>query len=193
MALWPYLILAALLWYFVLLSGVHATIAGVLTATMVPVVKTPAAPDSPHSPLHRLEHAIGPWVAFLIVPLFGFANAGVSVAGISWSDLLAPLPLGVAAGLFLGKQVGIFGAVWLAVRTGIASKPPGATWLQVYGVAILCGIGFTMSLFIGALAFPGNEALVEEAKIGVLMGTLLSALSGYAMLRVIPYRSSSPR
>jgi NhaA family Na+:H+ antiporter len=182
-ALWPYLLAAALLWYLVLLSGIHATIAGVLAAMMVPIIATPGAPDSAESPLHRIEHAVAPWVAFAVVPLFGFANAGVSLEGIGLADLLAPLPLGIAAGLFLGKQIGIFGAVWLAVRFGIASKLRGATWVQIYAVATLCGIGFTMSLFIGALAFPGSPELVEEAKIGVLMGSFASAVTGYLILR----------
>lgn len=186
LALWPYLLLGLALWYLILLSGVHATVAGVLTALIIPVVKTPGAPDSAHSPLHRLEHAITPWVAFLIVPIFGFANAGVLLGGMGVADLIAPLPLGIAAGLFLGKQIGIFGAVWLAAKTGIAKRPRGATWLQIYGVATLCGIGFTMSLFIGALAFPGSEALIEEAKIGVLMGSILSAVVGFGILRVVP-------
>lgn len=190
MTLWVYLVLGALLWYGVLLSGVHATIAGVLTAVMIPVIKTPGAPDAASSPLHRLEHAISPWVAYLIIPIFGFANAGVSLAGIGLADILAPLPLGIAAGLFLGKQIGIFGAVWLAVRFGFAAKLSGATWLQIYAVAMLCGIGFTMSLFIGALAFPGNAHLIEEAKIGVLMGSVLSAIVGYVILRIAPRRSS---
>jgi Na+:H+ antiporter, NhaA family len=181
-----YLILAALLWLAVLMSGVHATIAGVLAAMMIPIIKTPGAPDAADSPVHRLEHAIAPWVAFLIVPLFGFANAGVSLAGMGLEDLLAPLPLGVAAGLFLGKQIGIFGAIWLAVRFGFAAKLRGATWTQIYGVSLLCGIGFTMSLFIGALAFPENPELIEEAKLGVLLGSILSALVGYVLLRVAP-------
>jgi NhaA family Na+:H+ antiporter len=185
-ALWPYLIAAAFLWYAVLLSGVHATVAGVLAALMIPVVVTPGTPDSEESPLHRLEHALVPWVAFLIVPLFGFANAGVSLAGMGLGDLLAPLPLGIAAGLFVGKQLGIFAAVWLSVRFGIASNLRGATWLQVYAVAALCGIGFTMSLFIGALAFPENPELIEEAKLGVLMGSFASALLGYVILRFAP-------
>jgi NhaA family Na+:H+ antiporter len=186
MKLWPYLLLGGLLWYLVLLSGVHATIAGVLTAIMIPVIKTPAAPEAADSPLHRLEHAIAPWVAFLIVPLFGFANAGVPLAGIGFDQIVAPLPLGIAAGLFIGKQIGIFGAVWLAVRFGIACKLANASWLQIYGVTLLCGIGFTMSLFIGALAFPGSPELVEEAKIGVLLGSLLSAIAGYLVLRLAP-------
>jgi NhaA family Na+:H+ antiporter len=184
--LWPYLLLAAALWYAVLLSGVHATIAGVLAAMTIPIIPTPGAPDAPHSPLHRLEHAITPWVAFGIVPLFGFANAGVSVAGMGLGDVFAPLPLGIAAGLFLGKQIGIFGAVALMVRLGLASKLRGASWPQIYGVATLCGVGFTMSLFIGALAFPGDPRLVEEAKIGVLLGSFASAVLGFLIIRVAP-------
>ncbi|HEY0112178.1 MAG TPA: Na+/H+ antiporter NhaA [Allosphingosinicella sp.] len=188
--LWVYLIGAALLWYAVLLSGVHATVAGVLAAATVPIVKTPGAPDSADSPLHRLEHALAPWVAFLIVPVFGFANAGVSLEGLTFVDLFAPLPLGIAAGLFVGKQVGIFGAVWLSVRFGLASRLRGATWLQLWAVSILCGIGFTMSLFIGALAFPGRPDLIEEAKLGVLAGSFLSAIVGYAILRFAPRHAS---
>ncbi len=184
--LWPYLIGAALLWYAVLLSGVHATVAGVLAAATIPIVATPGAPDSADSPLHRIEHGLSPWVAFLIVPLFGFANAGVPLAGVGLERLLAPLPLGIAAGLFVGKQLGIFGAVWLTVRFGLAARLRGATWLQVWGVAMLCGIGFTMSLFIGALAFPEDPARVEEAKLGILAGSFLSALGGYLLLRLAP-------
>jgi NhaA family Na+:H+ antiporter len=181
-----YLLMFAFLWYAMLLSGVHATIAGVLTAMAIPFDRTPGAPDSELSPLHKLEHALHPWVAFAIVPLFGFANAGVDISGLTAEQLFAPLPLGIAAGLFLGKQVGIFGSVWLAVKLGIAGKLRGATWLQIYGVAMLCGIGFTMSLFIGGLAFPGEALLVEEAKIGILMGSLAAALVGYAVLRFAP-------
>ena len=185
-ALWPYLIGFVALWFAILLSGVHATVAGVLAAMTVPVRHTPGAPDAADSPLHRLEHALHPWSAYLIVPLFGFANAGVSLAGMGWSAALAPLPLAIALGLFVGKQVGIFGAVWACVKLGIASLPRGATWLQVYGLAMLCGIGFTMSLFIGGLAFPGAPELAEEAKVGILMGSVLSALAGYALLRLAP-------
>jgi NhaA family Na+:H+ antiporter len=185
-ALTPYMIGAAILWYAVLLSGVHATIAGVLAAFVIPIKRTPGTPDAADSPLHRLEHALHPSVAYAIVPLFGFANAGVSLAGMGFAQLFAPLPLGIAAGLFLGKQIGIFGSIWLAVKLGFAGKLRGATWLQIYGVSLMCGIGFTMSLFIGALAFPGNPLLVEEAKIGVLLGSLLSAVAGYAVLRFAP-------
>ncbi len=181
-----YLLMFALLWYAMLLSGVHATIAGVLAAMAIPFDRTPGAPDSTTSPLHRLEHGLHPWVAFAIVPLFGFANAGVDISGLTTEQIFAPLPLGIAAGLFLGKQIGIFGSVWLSVKLGIAGRLRGATWLQVYGVAMLCGIGFTMSLFIGGLAFPGDPLLVEEAKIGILMGSLAAALAGYAVLRLAP-------
>ena len=181
-----YLLMFLCLWYAMLLSGVHATIAGVLAAMAIPFERTPGAPDSETSPLHRLEHALHPWVAFAIVPLFGFANAGVDVRGLDAEQIFAPLPLGIAAGLFIGKQVGIFGSVWLAVKLGIAGKLRGATWLQIYGVAMLCGIGFTMSLFIGGLAFSDDALLIEEAKIGVLMGSLAAALVGFAVLRFAP-------
>ncbi len=184
-ALPVYLFGFALLWYAVLLSGIHATIAGVLAAFAVPLVATPGAPDSAHSPLHRLEHILDAPVAFFIVPIFGFANAGVHLAGLTWDQLFAPLPLGIALGLFLGKQLGIFGAIWLAVKTGFAGRPRGATWLQIYAVSVMCGIGFTMSLFIGGLAFS-SPALVEEAKLGTLAGSLLAALCGYALLRWAP-------
>lgn len=191
--LWPYVLLAVILWYAVLMSGVHATIAGVLAAFMVPIIRTPGAPDSPDSPLHRMEHALHPWSAFLIIPVFGLANAGVDLGGIGLAEALSPLPLGIALGLFLGKQLGIFAAVWLAVKTGFAGRLRGATWLQVYGVAMLCGIGFTMSLFIGALAFPGQAELIDEAKIGVLAGSLLSAIIGFAILRFAPLHPDHAR
>lgn len=190
---WPYLIGFLLLWYVVLLSGVHATIAGVLAAMTVPIKATPGAPDAPDSTLHRLEHGLHPWSAYLIVPLFGFANAGVEIPADVVGALLAPLPLGIAAGLFLGKQIGIFGAVRVACALGVARPPRGATWAQIYGVSMLCGIGFTMSLFIGGLAFPGHPELVDEAKIGVLTGSLLSALLGYLILRVAPQHPDHDR
>jgi NhaA family Na+:H+ antiporter len=175
---------AVLLWIAVLQSGVHPTVAGVLAAAAVPLLRTPGEPDAAGSPLHRLEHGLAPWVAYLVLPLFGFANAGIALEGAA--GLLAPLPLAIAAGLFLGKPIGIFGGVAAAVRLGLATPLRGATWLQLWGVATLGGIGFTMSLFIGALAFPGNPALVEEAKLGVLAGSFLSALAGYALLRLAP-------
>lgn len=186
MTLWPYLLGLALLWYVTLLSGVHATIAGVVGAFLIPYIPSPGQPDDANSPLHRLEHGIAPWVGFLIVPAFGFANAGVSFAGISVSDVFAPLPLGIAAGLFLGKQLGVFGGVLLAVKTGLAAKPRGCTWLQIYAVSMLCGIGFTMSLFISGLAFPGQPEFVEESKIGIMLGSLLSAALACLILRFAP-------
>ena len=185
-ALWVYLILATALWYAVLLSGVHATIAGVLAAATIPLVPSPGRSDDSESPLHRLEHKLTPIVAFFIVPLFGFANAGVELGERGLAALTDPLPLAIAAGLFFGKQIGVFGAVWLSVRLGVAQRLRGATWLQIYGVSLLCGIGFTMSLFIGALAFVGAPVFVEEAKAGVLLGSLLSAIVGYAVLRLAP-------
>lgn len=177
----PYLGLAVLLWLAVLLSGVHATVAGVLSAMFIPLRAGRHAPEG-EPPLYRLEHALQPWVAYAVVPIFGFANAGVSFAGIGLEHLLAPLPLGVAAGLFLGKQVGVLGAVWLCVMFRLAPKPASATWMQIYGVCLLCGIGFTMSLFIGGLAFA-DPLLVDEVKIGVLGGSLLSATLGFLILR----------
>lgn len=180
--LWPYLILAGLLWYVTLLSGVHATIAGVLAAFAIPLRRTLAAPDAEDSPLHRLEHALAKPVAFVIVPLFGFANAGVSLGGVGLDQLLAPLPLGIALGLFLGKQLGIFGSVWISVKLGLGVRPKNANWTQIYGVSLLCGIGFTMSLFIGGLAFT-DAATADAVKIGVLMGSVISAVMGYALLR----------
>jgi NhaA family Na+:H+ antiporter len=176
--LWPYIIGFILLWVLVLQSGIHATIAGVAAALVIP-----AEEDEHVSPLHRMEHSLAPWVAFAIVPLFGFANAGVSLAGFGWATLGQPLVLGIALALFLGKQIGIFGSIQGAKRFGIAQPPHGASNTQLYGTALLAGIGFTMSLFIGGLAFPGNALLADEVKIGVLAGSLLSALTGFAMLR----------
>ena len=142
--------------------------------------------------LLRLEHALVPWNAYVIVPLFGFANAGVALAAGGLAALAAPLPLAVAAGLFLGKQAGILGAIALADRTGIAPRPAGASWVQLWGMAILCGIGFTMSLFIGALAFPDYPLLVEEGKLGVMTGSLASAVLGFLVLRLAkPFASST--
>lgn len=176
-----YLLPGLFLWFFLLKSGVHATLAGVALALTIPLRTSPGRPDDPHSPLHVLEHALHPYVAYLIVPIFGFANAGVTLLGLPARALVDPVTLGVALGLFLGKQVGIFLSVRLAVATGLAARPAGATWPQVYGVALLCGIGFTMSLFIGALAF--TDGLHEtETKLGVLGGSLLSGILGAALL-----------
>jgi NhaA family Na+:H+ antiporter len=179
---WIYLLGFGVLWLLVLRSGVHATVAGVLAAAVVPVTPSPAAPDDARSTLHRIEHALAPWVAFGVVPLFGFANAGVSLAGLGLDGFARPLVLGVMVGLFVGKQVGLFGGIALAHRSGFAPKPGGASWAQIYGVSLLAGIGFTMSLFIGGLAFPGSPELIEQVKIGVLAGSILSALAGFAVL-----------
>ncbi|RYE00862.1 MAG: Na+/H+ antiporter NhaA [Sphingomonadales bacterium] len=173
-----YLALAVVLWVFVYGSGVHATVAGVAAAMTIPARAG-----------ERLEHILNPWVAFAIVPLFGFANAGVAFAGLSPAILLAPLPLAILLGLFAGKQIGIFASIWLAVRTRIAPRPE-ASWAQLYGMSLLAGIGFTMSLFIGGLAFPTHPELVDQVKIGVLAGSLLSALAGFAVLRLA--RGNSP-
>ena len=182
--LWPYLMLGVVLWAFVLFSGIHATLAGVVLALTIPLRRSIARPDDADSPLHILEHALAKWVAFLVVPVFGFANAGVPVLGLTLSAMMQPVPLGILLGLFVGKQVGIFASVWLAVRTNLADLPAGAGWGQVYGVALLCGIGFTMSLFIGLLAFYDDEALQSAVKLGVLAGSLASALVGTAVLLV---------
>ena len=177
----PYLVLGAVLWWLVLRSGVHATIAGVALAMTIPLRRSRGAPDDMTSPVHRLEHALAPWVAYLIVPVFGFANAGVAFTGVTASVLLEPVTLGVAVALFLGKQVGVFSASALAIKMRWADLPAAASWAQLYGVSVLCGIGFTMSLFIGMLAFP-SDGLQNEVKIGVLWGSLLSALIGAGVL-----------
>ncbi|MDF5830822.1 Na+/H+ antiporter NhaA [Pseudomonas syringae] len=176
----PYLVIGALLWFFMLQSGIHATLAGVALALCIPLGK----PDEEaRSPLLHLEEKLHPWVAFAVVPIFGFANAGVSLSGITADKLVDPVPLGVALGLLVGKQVGIFAMAALAIRAGLARLPDGSNWGQLYGVAALCGIGFTMSLFIGALAFPGTPELVDEVKVGVLIGSVLSAVLGVVALR----------
>ncbi len=181
----PYLLIGAVLWYFVLKSGVHATLAGVALALTIPLSPRNAGKPGAHSPLHDLEHALHKPVALLIVPIFGFANAGVSFAGMGLASLAQPVPMGVALGLFLGKQLGVFGFAWLAIKAGVASPPRHATFTQLYGIALLCGIGFTMSLFIGALAFT-DAASVDATKIGVLAGSLASGLIGFLLLRIKP-------
>ncbi|MDE1197930.1 Na+/H+ antiporter NhaA [Pseudomonas sp. Bc-h] len=176
----PYLLLGLLLWFFVLQSGVHATLAGVALALCIPLG---TRQEEARSPLLFLEEKMHYWVAFAVVPVFGFANAGVSLSGISLGNLVDPVPLGVALGLFFGKQIGVFLAATLAIRSGLANLPEGSNWMQMYGVALLCGIGFTMSLFIGNLAFPGAPHLIDEVKVGVLMGSILSAIVGVLLLR----------
>jgi NhaA family Na+:H+ antiporter len=175
----PYFVVGIVLWVCVLKSGVHATLAGVVLAMAIPLR---AKDRDGRSPLHELEEALQPWVGFGIMPLFAFANAGIPLAGLSVATLFEPVPLGIAAGLFFGKQLGVFGTTWLIVRSGLAPVLVGATWSQVYGIALLAGVGFTMSLFIGTLAFDHSE-LGVATRVGVLTGSFLSAAVGFAVLR----------
>ncbi|RMD78145.1 MAG: Na+/H+ antiporter NhaA [Gammaproteobacteria bacterium] len=181
-ALPPYLLLGLALWVTVLQSGVHATLAGVVAALFIPLRPPPGDRETV---LERLEHELHPTVAYVILPLFAFANAGLPLEGLSLADLLDPVPLGVLLGLFLGKQAGVFLGAWLAVRLGWAQPLPGVGWLQLYGAALLCGIGFTMSLFIGSLAFEeaGAPSPAVDERLGILLGSLLSAVAGYGVLR----------
>ena len=181
-----YCLLGVLLWFFVLQSGIHATLAGVALAMTIPMTYSPGRPDDEESPLIRLEHNLSTVVPFAIVPIFGFANAGVSFSGMSFGALLEPLTLGVALGLVVGKLIGVVGAVWLTVRTGLADLPANAAWGHVIGVALLCGIGFTMSLFIGLLAFPGDQALQDGVKVGILVGSGAAALLGSLVIWMSP-------
>ncbi len=173
----PYILTGVFLWVCVLKSGIHATLAGVVVGMAVPL-RTPRAA----SPLRSLEHDLHPWVAFGVLPAFAFANAGLRLFGITVADLLDPIELGIAFGLIFGKQIGVAGSIWLAVRCGVGTLPEGADWRQVYGVALLTGIGFTMSLFIGSLAFP-DEGYDVDIRIAVLIASLVSAVSGYLLLR----------
>jgi NhaA family Na+:H+ antiporter len=171
-------------------SGIHATLAGVITGLAVPLR---AADGS--SPARDFEHDLHPWVAFGVLPIFAFANAGVGLAGIALSDLLHPVQIGTELGLLVGKQAGVIGSIWLATRIGLAKLPEGADWLQLYGVALLTGIGFTMSLFIGTLAFPA-EAYDTDVRVAVLLASLISAICGYLVLRIaserrLPARASA--
>ena len=191
----PFILATVILWYCVLYSGVHATIAGVLAAFMIPMRRKDG-----QSMVENMEHALVPWNAYIVVPIFGFANAGVSLVGLGPEALLDAVPLAVAAGLVVGKQAGIFAMVWAAVKLRIVAKPEGCSWVEIWGVCILCGIGFTMSLFIGELAFHGTDEaarlLRDEAKIGVLVGSLISAVLGYAVLRMTtthPEQADDPR
>ncbi|MGJ8696642.1 MAG: Na+/H+ antiporter NhaA [Verrucomicrobiaceae bacterium] len=177
-SLGPYLVIGVMLWVSVLKSGVHATLAGVALAAFIPMGCKKKGPAG------ALEHALHPWVVFAILPVFAFANAGVPLVGLSLEALMQPVPLGIALGLFLGKQVGVFGASWLAVKSGLAKLPTGVSWSQLYGLAILCGVGFTMSLFIGSLAFEGSAGFdyAVEARLGILAGSFLSAVVGALVL-----------
>jgi len=187
MTLVPYLVLGIVLWVLVLKSGVHATLAGVALALTIPLERAAGiGHDLEHSPLHRLEHGLHKVVPFLVIPIFGFANAGVSLAGVSLAALVEPLTLGVAAGLVVGKLVGVFGSSALAIRLGFADLPANAGWLHLVGISLLCGVGFTMSLFIGLLAFASDVALQDAVKVGILAGSLVAALLGAAVLLVAP-------
>lgn len=181
----PYLLLGAALWMSVLKSGVHATLAGVVLALFIPIRSAGEADEA--RPAIRLEHAIKPWSAWFIMPVFAFANAGLPLAGLSLSSLLQPVPLGIVAGLFVGKQIGIVLGAGLLIVLGMAAMPTGGSWRSLWGVAILGGIGFTMSLFIGSLAFD-DPAYDTQARLGVLVGSLLSAVVGYLVLRLAPRR-----
>ena len=177
-AIGPYVVVGLIVWVCVLKSGVHATLAGVVTALAIPM-----SDERGGSPLQRAEHALHPWVAFVILPMFAFANAGVSLEGVGLSDFVNPVPLGIAAGLVFGKALGVFGASWLLIRFGPARLPSGATWGQFFGVCVLCGVGFTMSLFIGSLAFEGADASYGGlVKMGVLSGSVISSVLGVLLL-----------
>jgi Na+:H+ antiporter, NhaA family len=180
-----YFVVGIPLWIAVLKSGVHATLAGVVLAMFIPIrAAGSASTDSNPSPLHHLEHSLHPWVAFGVLPIFAFANAGVALGDIAMASIVHPVPMGIVSGLYVGKQIGVLGLSWLGVRLGYASLPDGIRWSHVHGVALLSGIGFTMSLFIASLAFEqGATEYLGLERLGILIGTLLAALTGYAVLR----------
>jgi NhaA family Na+:H+ antiporter len=190
----PYLWVGLIMWVAVLKSGVHATLAGVALAAFVPM-RVKDEPD--RSPLCELEHDLHGLVAFFVLPVFAFANSGVSLAGVGLSQLMHPVPLGIAAGLFVGKQLGIFSTCWLAIKLGVARMPEGANWASLYGVATLCGVGFTMSLFVGSLAFEGSGTdmhTVFDERLGIIVGSLASGILGYLLLRrSLPEAASGDR
>ena len=177
----PYFLIGIFMWFFTYKSGIHATIAGVLLAATIPH----RIKKKDFSLLIKLEHAISPYVAFVIMPIFAFANAGVSLDGITFSSLLLPVPLGIMMGLFFGKQVGVMLFSYSAVKLGVAQMPDNSNWMSLYGVSILTGIGFTMSLFVGNLAFVENTQYIDGVKIGVLVGSLLSTIFGYLLLSIV--------
>ena len=186
-SLLPYWLLGAVLWVCVLNSGIHATIAGVALALTIPLKTTPGVRrDVDHSPLHRMEHSLHRLVPFVVIPIFGFANAGVSFAGMTPATLVEPLTLGIALGLVVGKVIGVFGTAWLTVKLGFADMPANAAPAHLLGVALLCGIGFTMSLFIGLLAFADNAALQDGVKVGILFGSLVAAVLGSLVIMLAP-------
>ena len=177
----PYFIIGLFLWYFTHGSGIHSTISGVLLALTIPHKHS----NRDFSLLLKLEHALSPYVAFGIMPLFALANAGVSLSGISINTLITPVPLGIICGLFFGKQIGVFLFSFLSVKLKFAEMPSNSNWIKLYGVGIITGIGFTMSLFVGNLAFIDNTQYIDGVKIGVLTGSLLSALVGYILLLIV--------
>jgi NhaA family Na+:H+ antiporter len=182
MKLWPYLLVGAGLWFFFLKSGVHATLAGVILAMTIPITKSPARPDDEHSPLHRLEHGLNPWVGYLVVPVFGFANAGVALGQVGLAELTAPATLGASLGLFLGKPIGVGLFCLAAIKLGWAQRPSGASWTQLFGVSALCGIGFTMSLFINNLAFDADPAgRDQDRRAGRLAAVGPAGLAGFSL------------
>ena len=176
----PYLVLGLFLWFFTHESGIHATIAGVLLAAVIPHRKK----ENDFSLLIKIEHAISPYVAYFIMPLFAFANAGVSLEGLSFNSLLQPVPLGILLGLFVGKQLGVFVFSYASIKLGLAKLPNNSNWISFYAVGVLTGIGFTMSLFVGNLAFVNNMEYMDGVKIGVLSGSLLSTIVGYLLLLI---------
>ncbi|MFO7324843.1 MAG: Na+/H+ antiporter NhaA [Pseudomonadota bacterium] len=185
----PYLVIGAALWLAVLKSGVHATLAGVMVAMCIPLKGADGQSEGARSPLGRLEHALHPWVAYGVLPVFALANAGVPLDGVVWKDLLHDVPMGISLGLLVGKPVGILLFTWLAVRSRLCELPSGVGWGQVGGMSVLCGIGFTMSLFIAGLAFiNGTPVHAGLERVGILLGTLASGILGYLWLRVLPAR-----
>lgn len=187
-ALTPYMLIGLLLWVFVLKSGVHATLAGVALGLAIPLHgKTAEDP----SPLRSLEHSLHPWVAYMILPIFAFANAGVSLSGVSLEVMMAPVTIGIATGLFIGKQIGVFGFCWLAVKANLCRLPDDVTWRHMHGLSLLAGVGFTMSLFIGTLAFADPDS-ASAVRLGVLSGSILAAVCGYLILRLAPGASTRP-
>ena len=186
-----YVFVGVIMWVAMLKSGVHATLAGVIIAMFIPIKNSD--PDEP-SPLKEMEHDLHGVVAFFILPIFAFANAGISLAGVTMEQLLHPVPLGIAAGLFIGKQIGIFGLCWLGIKLGFAQLPKGMSYASLYGIACLCGVGFTMSLFIGSLAFEetGGAQLFDE-RLGIIIGSLMSGIVGYLVLKVALKTSAEPQ
>lgn len=180
----PYILIGVFMWVCVLKSGVHATLAGVVLAMCIPMVGDKESANKSKCPVETLEHALHPWVFFMIMPVFAFANAGVSLSGFTPDVLTASIPLGIIAGLFIGKQLGVFSFILIAVKLGICQLPKTVKWGHIYGLALLTGIGFTMSLFIGTLAYK-DETIIEQVRLGVLVASLLSALSGYGVLKLM--------